>query len=257
MSGDAAFDTALFFGIRQIETNTIVCPTGALTGSGNIEVTCTSALLVGGTEVVTVAVLDEDTEIEVAAKIVAGLNLNADYLADFIAVQAGVNVVHTTLLPAANEAGMDFAIAQTTATGLTADAASDNTLAGAVLTEVARVNNFGGPSFSSDQEDVTAHDTPAPGWEETIVTILRSGTLKLDIWYDPDGATHDASTGLIYLWENQILAYMQLRFPDAGATEWTFDAYVTGFEEAGPVAGGLSASVSLKLTGVATLTDTW
>ncbi len=257
MPGDAAFDTALFVGIRQIETNTVICPTGAITGSGDLHLTCTSALLGGGTEVIDVAVLITDTEIEVAAKIVAAANLNADYLDHFLAVQGGVDVIHTTLLPAANEGAQDFALAQDDATGLTADVASANTLAGAVLTEVARVSNFSGPSFSADTEDVTAHDTAAPGWEEVIATILRTGELKLDIYYDPDGATHDATTGLIYKYENVILGYYQLRFPDAGKTEFTFDAYVIGFESTEPVGGALTAAVSLKITGVPSLTDTW
>ena len=57
MSGLPAFGTKLMSGQRQVITATVVCPTGAITGAGDIHATMTSALLGGGTEVVDVAVL--------------------------------------------------------------------------------------------------------------------------------------------------------------------------------------------------------
>ena len=44
-----------------------------------------------------------------------------------------------------------------------------------------------------------------------------------------------------------------LRFPDTASTEWTFSGYVTKFEPGAPFEGKLTASVSLKLTGVPVL----
>lgn len=44
-----------------------------------------------------------------------------------------------------------------------------------------------------------------------------------------------------------------LRFPDIAATEWTFSAYVTKFEPSAPFEGKLTASASLKISGVPVL----
>jgi predicted secreted protein len=44
-----------------------------------------------------------------------------------------------------------------------------------------------------------------------------------------------------------------LRFPDIASTEWTFSAYVTKFEPSAPYDGKMTASVSLKPSGVPVL----
>lgn len=256
MSGSAAFGTVLNSGVAQIVTAVVVCPTGAITNAGDIHATMTSALLGGGTEIVDVAVLLADSTATVATKIANALNLNADFNADFVAVASGVNVIVTALVPAANEAGMNLAIEVVApCAGMTDDTTSTATLAGQAYTPIVSVTNFGGLPLSVDTEDVTAHDSVG-AWEEVVATIIRSGTLKLDINYDPDGATHAAATGLLYKLNNQLLTHYQLDFPDAGATRFSFVAYVTGFEPGAPVEGKLSATVSFKTDGVPTLNGT-
>ena len=254
--GLSAFGTKLMSGVRQVETSTVVCATGAITGSGDLHATMTSALLGGGTEEVDVAVLLGDTTAEVAQKIVAALNLNADFLAHFVATFNGVDVITTAILPAANEAGQNLALAVDDATGMTAAPTSANTFAGIAYTEIADASNFGGPALSVDTVDTTSHDSTG-GFEEVIPTILRTGELRMEINYEPDAATHDATTGILYRYLNSMLGAYQLRFPDAGHTEFTFNAYITSFEPGMPVAGKISAPVSFKIDGVPTLTDTW
>jgi predicted secreted protein len=53
--------------------------------------------------------------------------------------------------------------------------------------------------------------------------------------------------------QGRVLVNCILRFPDVAATEWTFSTYVTKFEPGAPFDGKMTASVSLKLTGVPVL----
>jgi predicted secreted protein len=118
---------------------------------------------------------------------------------------------------------------------------------------VAQVKNISGPGLSLDTEDVTTHDS-AGGWEEVVATILRSGTITLDIEYDPATATHKyAAGGLLYDLAARTANTYTLVFSSVPAVTWTFSAFVTGFNPSAPAAGALTASVTLKLTGQPTL----
>jgi len=117
-------------------------------------------------------------------------------------------------------------------------------------TTYAQVTNISGPGLSLDTEDVTSHDSTG-GWEEVVGTILRSGEVTLDIVYDPAHATH---TGLLTdLAARTLITTFHLVFSDDAATEWDFDAFVTGFEPTAPVDGALTATVKFKLSGDPTL----
>lgn len=60
-------------------------------------------------------------------------------------------------------------------------------------------------------------------------------------------------TTLAMALKTRTLVACILRFPDIAATEWTFSAFVTKFEPSTPFEGKMTASVSLKLTGVPVL----
>lgn len=120
------------------------------------------------------------------------------------------------------------------------------------FTTIAEVLDIAGPDLSLDTEDATSHDSTG-GWEEVIGTILRSGEVTFDVNYNPAGATHDASTGLIADMVARTRRNFQLVFPDSGNTTWAFTALVTSFAPAAPVAGVLRASLTLKPTGQPTL----
>ena len=118
--------------------------------------------------------------------------------------------------------------------------------------EIAQVTSISGPGISLDTVDVTEHD--GDGWEEVVPTILRSGEVTLEIAYDPAAATHkNASGGLLFDLAQRAKSAYTLTFPTTPAASWTFNAYVTGFEPSAPVDGALTASVTLKITGVVTL----
>ena len=120
-------------------------------------------------------------------------------------------------------------------------------------TVYAQVTNISGPSLSLDTVDVTSHDSTS-AWEEVVATILRSGEITLDIVYDPANATHKYATGgLLYDLVARTAITFTLIFSDAATTEWTFSGYVTAFEPSAPVDGALTASVTIKPTGVVTI----
>ena len=120
-------------------------------------------------------------------------------------------------------------------------------------TAYAQVTSITGPSMSLDTVDVTSHDSTS-AWEEVVATILRSGDLTMDIVYDPADATHkNASGGLLADFIARTAVVFTLIFPDAATTEWTFSGYITAFEPSAPVDGALTASVTIKPSGVVTL----
>lgn len=116
------------------------------------------------------------------------------------------------------------------------------------FTTIAEVKDISGPALSSDTEDVTNHDS-TDGWGEIIPTILRAGEVTFDVNFIPTGTTQSYSAGLIKDLKDQTKRNFQIVFPDTTTTTWGFAAYVTGFEPSAPVAGGLSASVTLSISG--------
>ena len=121
-----------------------------------------------------------------------------------------------------------------------------------VFTTISEVRDISGPSLAVDTEEVTNHDSTA-AWEEFVATIVRSGEVTFDLNYHPTESTHDAGTGLIADMVAKTLRNFQLIFTDAGTSTWTFAAFITGFEPSTPVAGALSASCTMKLSGQPTL----
>lgn len=247
MAKISAFGTALQMGIKQVETATVV---GTITGTGNATFTMTKTGLTGTPLPVSVAVVAGDTPDAVATKAAAAMNLNANFTAVLVATANGSNVIVTCKTAAANDATMNLAYTNGTCAGLTPDATSDDTTAGAAFVAVAQVSDISGPGMSADTEDVTTHDQ-ATAWEENVVTILRTGEVSMSIVYDPNAVTHAATSGLLAKLQNKTPTQFRIVFP--GPYNWTFDGYASGFEPSAPVDGSLTADVTLKITGAPTL----
>lgn len=138
-------DYAWVAGETQTETATV---TGTITGSGNAVVTVTAAGMTGSPIATNVAVLAGDTAAEVAAKIITALRLVANITARFgiYPHASGNKVILQRLIPAANDATCNVAIANGTCTGLTAAPTSANTTAGSASAEdVLQVGSNGIP----------------------------------------------------------------------------------------------------------------
>lgn len=246
-----AFGITLGQGTCQVETAVIV---GTITGDGNATFTLTKAGMTGSPIATSVAVLTGDDPTAVATKAAAAMNLVANITAVCTVVADGINVVVTAKTAAANDATFNLAYTNDTCTGLTPDATSTDTLAGEDYANIAQVTNISGPGLAADTEDVTTHDSTG-AFEEVIVSILRSGEMKLDLVYDPVDNTHDkaGSLGLLYRQENKKLSAYKITFPDTAGTIWYFNAYVTGFEPGAPADGALTAAATLKLHGAPVL----
>ena len=120
-------------------------------------------------------------------------------------------------------------------------------------TAYAQVQSLTGPGLSADVIDVT-NMASTNAWEEVVVGILRSGEMSMDIVYDPENATHaNAGSGLLADFLARASTTFTIVFPDTGATEWTFSAFVTGFEPSMPHDDALTAAVTFKLSGDITL----
>lgn len=123
-------------GTAQVETATIV--TANVTVAGNAAVTVTAAGVTGSPVVLAVPVTTADTTPSlVAAKIVAFMQTDATAAgirAVYTVTGSGATIILTRLVPAANDATLNIAIATGTATGITAAPTSADTTAGVLGT---------------------------------------------------------------------------------------------------------------------------
>ena len=119
------------------------------------------------------------------------------------------------------------------------------------FTAIAEVRSLSGPSSTMSPIDVTNHQSTS-GWREFVAGLLDGGQVTLDINYLPANATHNASTGFLNTYENKTSRNFLLRFPDAAGTTWAFKGFFDSVSPTAPIDGALTASVSIKITGVVT-----
>ena len=117
---------------------------------------------------------------------------------------------------------------------------------------IAEVKNIKGPKLKMDTIEVTSHSSTS-AFREYIAGLLDGGEVTFDMNWLPANATQSYSAGVLKDMYNRTKRNFQLVFPSASPTTWTFAAFVTGFEPDAAVDGALTASLTLKLTGVPTL----
>ena len=118
-----------------------------------------------------------------------------------------------------------------------------------VFTTIAEVMDISGPGLAQGTTEVTPQTAPNRA-RVFIPTLLDGGEVSFDINYEPAGATHDQTTGLIKDMTDGTVRNFQTIFPDAATTTWAFAAIITGSEPSAPVDGALTASVTFKVTGL-------
>jgi len=122
--------------------------------------------------------------------------------------------------------------------------------------KVAGVTGISGPGLSMETIDVTSFDS-VEQWREHRPGLKDGGEISLDLIFDPVDVTQSASGALAtahgllraLATSPAVVVECKLVFPDVATTEWTFNAYVTGFETSGGMADALTASATLKVTG--------
>jgi hypothetical protein len=109
-----------------------------------------------------------------------------------------------------------------------------------------------GPEYSRNMHDVTPHNET----DEQFIAggVLRTGTVTFTINYNPAGATHDETTGLLSKLRSRLLHNWEIIATDTGAAKYAFAAWVQNFRFMFPVDGVLRASITLKITGAITIT---
>ena len=126
-----------------------------------------------------------------------------------------------------------------------------------VYNVIANVGDLSGPTMNGEVVDVTSHSTGSP-WRQRIVTLLNPGEISLPLFFVPSSPGtntpstpfgHNASTGLLSIFTSRTLMSYSLTFPDAAATTWYFEGYITNFSQTAPVAGVLTAQITITMTG--------
>jgi predicted secreted protein len=121
-----------------------------------------------------------------------------------------------------------------------------------VMTTIAELTDISGPTLEADELDVTSHSS-VDGYREFIQGLKDAGEVSIEGNFLPANNTHDASTGLLSIYDSGEVTGFQIVFPDTDSTTWEFDAIVTGFEPTAPVEEVLTFTASLKVTGKPTL----
>jgi predicted secreted protein len=119
-----------------------------------------------------------------------------------------------------------------------------------VFNTIGGVENLSGPNLSLDTVEVTDQDST---WEEVVASILRTGEVSADINFDQANETTHKT--LLNKMANKTQKIFRITFSDddTTATNWDFDAFVTGFQPTANTADKLTAAITLKPTGQPTL----
>lgn len=122
-------------------------------------------------------------------------------------------------------------------------------------TPIGQLMDISGPALSTDTDEITNHSSPEHT-EEFIATIKRTGEISFPLVFNPGDAAH---ADLYQSWFDRTKDDYIMTFPDsdgnAGAgAEWAFSAYCTGFGNAAPVTGHLSADITLRPSGAPVFT---
>jgi hypothetical protein len=106
---------------------------------------------------------------------------------------------------------------------------------------------------------VTDHDSTS-GYREFLAGLNDAGELSFAIGWDPLTAAHGTAvgTGILsdFLDEQCTMTTWELALNICGTktATWTFAGFLTGFSPSYPVEGENAADVTVKLSGVPTLT---
>jgi predicted secreted protein len=102
-----------------------------------------------------------------------------------------------------------------------------------------------GPNETRDTIDATAHDSP-DGYREFLGSFSDGGEVSFDIWYDPADGSHGSLQAARHATE---AGSWDIVFPTTPSHQITFDGWLTGFNPTAEKDDGLTASVTIKVTG--------
>ncbi len=128
---------------------------------------------------------------------------------------------------------------------------------GAAWVTVAEQVSISGPSLSSDDVEVTNHDS-AGGSKEYIPALMDTGEIGFDGNFIPGNASQ---TQLLTDQKARTVANWRIVLPDAtvlvNRTMWSFEGYIKSIDFSYPTQEAMTISATMKLAGEATLSSTY
>ncbi len=115
-------------------------------------------------------------------------------------------------------------------------------------TTIGELRNITPPPLTRNAIETTSHNEIE---ESFVVGIRRKGELTFTIGFVPSGATHGVASGLMKSWQDGARDIWKVIFPEG--TTWAFSGYVTNIAPAAPVDDGLTADVTIRPTGLMTI----
>lgn len=116
-----------------------------------------------------------------------------------------------------------------------------------VFTTIAEVGDISGPSLTTATEEVPAHD--GNGWMQRIATLKDAGEISFSLWFN----NASSQTALYNDFLSRVKRNFQLVIPTTVPKTFTFAAFVTSFSFNLPVAGALSADITLTINDQVTM----
>lgn len=117
-----------------------------------------------------------------------------------------------------------------------------------VFAEIGEIVDGPEDSDSAELVEVTNHQS-AGSRREYIGGLIDGGEITFTVNYDPDGATHDRTTGL----QAYVRQTKNFRLEEPGNTlGYEFAAIITNVSKSYPVASAMQMQVTLKKTGALT-----
>lgn len=114
---------------------------------------------------------------------------------------------------------------------------------------IAQVQDVSGPETTLEPIDVTTHDS-SNGWKEFIGALLDGGEITLELFFDLAITSHSPTNGLLKEQADRTTKNYKITFPDGSTV--IFACLVANVSQSLPVAGGWTASITLKTTGAPT-----
>jgi hypothetical protein len=116
-------------------------------------------------------------------------------------------------------------------------------LGAGAFTDIGELRDITFPELIRNAVEVSAQgDT----YDHHVVGPKKRGTLQFGIWWDPDSATHDESTGLVKSWEDGQLDGWRITEP--GGATLIFSGYLTNVGIGAADEGALLADCTVRPT---------
>ncbi|MBI4916876.1 MAG: hypothetical protein HY825_13595 [Acidobacteria bacterium] len=114
-------------------------------------------------------------------------------------------------------------------------------------TDIAEVTDVSGLGLTVDVTETT-HYSSTSGYKTRLPTLLDLKPITLQVNFLRTGATHDGTTGLLYVAKGKLARQFKIRTP-AAATLWEMTCYVTDVTINPPIGGQVTGSFTLTPTG--------